>query len=95
MKITEMSKDELKQMIEDTVMNTQPERIFLTYDELAEYLQTSKSKLEKLKSEERIPYCQVDGMVRFNKNQIDLWLASSGSKLTFSKRDKAKLEVLQ
>lgn len=86
--------DELKE-IKSILENLQHRyKKWLSVKELSKYLGLSKSKIRKLKSEERIPYQQIDGIIRFNTNMIDLWMAYSGSKLSFTKRDKSKLEIL-
>ncbi len=46
-----------------------------TYEQAAEYLGISVSKLKKLRAESAIiPYCPSPGIVRFNKQMCDDWI---------------------
>ncbi|WP_321992640.1 helix-turn-helix domain-containing protein [Marispirochaeta aestuarii] len=50
------------------------EKIYLTYDQLAEILQISKSTLEKYVSRKEIPYYKFGKNVRFDEEKISDWL---------------------
>ena len=92
-KLNELTVTEFVELLENT-KTRKPKSPYLTYEELSDYLQISKTKLERLKRSGRIPYNQVDGIIRFNRNLIDLWLSTDGNKTSFTARDKKKLEVL-
>ena len=93
-KLNELTVIEFIKLLEKTLAGKN-KSLYLTYEQLSDYLQISKTKLERLKRAGRIPYNQVDGIIRFNRNLIDLWLATDGTKTTFTSRDKKKLEVLR
>ena len=57
-------------------MNTQPESV-LTIDDLADYLQVSKSTLYKLAQGGKVPGQKVGKHWRFRKETIDQWLDNS------------------
>lgn len=92
-KLNELTVTEFVKLLEKTQIGKG--NPYLTYEQLSEYLQISKTKLERLKRSGRIPYNQVDGIIRFNRNLIDLWLSTDGNKTSFTSRDKKKLEVLR
>ena len=102
MTVKDLTVEELQQIVKETVrqelinqQNThKSERIYLTYDELSNYLGISKAKIEKLKRDSKIPFVQIDGNVRFHKKQIDLWMLHNGDKLTFIKRDVEKYSII-
>lgn len=47
----------------------------MTYNEAAEYLRYSRSKLERLVQKRAIPSILVDGRRTFRKATLDAWLA--------------------
>ena len=51
----------------------------MTIDELAEYLQVSKSSLYKLAQDGRVPGQKVGKHWRFHRETIDAWLARQES----------------
>ena len=51
----------------------------LTIDQLADYLQITKSTLYKLSQEGRIPAQKVGRHWRYRKDAIDRWLEQAGS----------------
>ena len=91
-KLNELTVTEFTELLEKTQIGK--DNPYLTYEQLSDYLQISKTKLERLKRAGRIPYNQIDGIIRFNRNLIDLWLSTDGNKTSFTARDKKKLEVL-
>ena len=46
-----------------------------TYGDLGKYLQLSPKTIRNWVYQGKIPHLKVNGSVRFNKSQIDLWLA--------------------
>jgi len=54
----------------------------MTIDELATYLQVSKSSLYKLAQEGRVPGKKVGRHWRFRKQAIDRWLDESRAQLS-------------
>lgn len=52
----------------------------MTIDDLAAYLQLSKSSLYKLAQSGRIPGTKVGRHWRFHRGTIDRWLAPKGAK---------------
>lgn len=52
----------------------------MTIDELAVYLQVSKSSLYKLAQDGKVPGQKVGRHWRFHKSAVDAWLSSDGSR---------------
>ena len=50
--------------------------MFFTVKELSEYLQIKSSTLYSWTSKGVIPHYKVHGLIRFKKDEIDLWIAS-------------------
>lgn len=57
----------------------------MTIDDLAAYLQVSKSSLYKLAQEGKVPGQKVGKHWRFHKTAIDAWLIEGGSAAKASK----------
>jgi len=51
----------------------------MTIDDLASYLQLSKSSLYKLAQAGRVPGQKVGRHWRFHKSAVDIWLSSGGN----------------
>jgi len=88
--ITEMTETELGDLIEkkvDDVINDSNWKVYFNYEELAQYTGFSVRKLKRLKKNEKIPYQQIGGSVRFNRKKIDLWMMHNGKKSDFTKRE--------
>ena len=62
-------------------------KTWMTSRELEEYLGISKRTIQRYVSENKIPFSKTEGILRFNRRQIDLWLLHNGEKLSFTKRD--------
>lgn len=50
--------------------------MFFTVKELSEYLTIKPSTLYSWVSKGIIPYYKVHGLIRFKKDEIDLWISS-------------------
>lgn len=67
--------------------------IFLTVKDLSDYLKIKPSTLYSWANQRKIPHFKVNGLLRFNKEEIDSWLVSlrdkdiSTSLPTFKKKD--------
>ena len=85
----------LLKQIDNKIDKIQSSKKWLSVKELSDYIGLSPSKIRQLVKEDRIPYNRIDGSYRFNTNKIDLWLQSNASKTSFTKRDRAKLEILK
>lgn len=55
--------------------------------ELEEYLGISKRTIQRYVSNNKIPYSKTQGILRFNRRQIDLWLLHNGDKISFTQRE--------
>jgi len=49
----------------------------ITPNELAEFLQISKSSVYLLAETRKIPFCKIGGSLRFRKNDIDEYIQKS------------------
>ena len=47
--------------------------------ELAEYLRVSPWKLQRLVHDHKIPGMKIGGVYRFDRDQIDSWVADGGT----------------
>jgi excisionase family DNA binding protein len=59
---------------------------YLTAREAITYLRLgSRSALQRLITEHRLPYCRRGGMLLFDTREIDAWLHSQGSALEWAR----------
>lgn len=60
----------------DKIMNEMSESIFLTREELMEYLKIKRSTLQKLMNKGDLPYFKLGRRILFKKEEIDRWIES-------------------
>ena len=70
-----LTKEELKQLIEDAIFNansTQPNLTYnlITENELADRIDISKVTLHKFRKEGKIPYSKVGRTIRYNYSEV-------------------------
>ncbi|MBN2280820.1 MAG: excisionase family DNA-binding protein [Candidatus Marinimicrobia bacterium] len=69
--------DKILELLTVALSNTPNKNAYdqiMNYDQLAEYLNISKRKLVELKNNNKIPFKEIDGSVRFSKQAIDEWM---------------------
>lgn len=52
----------------------------MTAGECAEYLKVSKAQIYQMRASHRIPYTKIGGNVRFDQEEIDIWLKENSVK---------------
>lgn len=70
-----ITKEELKQLIEDAVFKATATQLELEYNliienELSERIDISKVTLHKFRREGKIPYCKVGRTIRYNYKEV-------------------------
>ncbi len=74
--------------------------MFLSIKELSEYLMVKPSTLYAWSSRGIIPHYKVHGVLRFNKDEIDIWIASfrkeepAISMHSFKRRDNGDIDSI-
>lgn len=67
---------------------------WMNVGQLAAYLGISERKIRALIAEETVPFSKIDGIIRFNRHKIDLWVEFNGRRKQFSKKDLNKLKII-
>ena len=70
-----ITKEELKQLIEDAVFNATSNKLDIEYNlitenELSKRIDISKVTLHKFRKEGKIPYCKVGRTIRYNYIEV-------------------------
>lgn len=85
----------LQEAIDERVEELASERYWLTYKELAEYLNLSKPTIDELLIKNGMPYFRVGSTYRFKKSDVDHFMNSITSQMDIMNNDLKNLKIKQ
>lgn len=83
----------LQEAIDERVEELASERYWLTYKELAEYLNLSKPTIDELLIKNGMPYFRVGSTYRFKKSDVDNFMNSITSQMDIMNNDLKNLKL--
>ncbi|CQD31723.1 helix-turn-helix domain-containing protein [Staphylococcus capitis] len=83
----------LEQAINQRVDELAREKFFMTYKELAEYLNLSKPTIEELLINNGMKYYMVDSTYRFKKSDVDAFMNQLTSHMDIHNNDLKQINV--
>ncbi|PTI34567.1 excisionase [Mammaliicoccus vitulinus] len=87
------AREMLQQAINERVEELASERYWLTYKQLAEYLNLSKPTIDDLLIKNGMPYFKVGSTYRFKKSDVDNFMNSITSHMNIMNNDLKNLKV--
>ena len=83
----------LQEAIDERVEELAKEKYFMTYKELAEYLNLSKPTIDELLIKNGLPYYKVGSTYRFKKSDVDNFMNSVTSQMDIMNNDLKNLKI--
>ena len=87
------AREMLQQAINERVEELAKEKYFMTYKELAEYLNLSKPTIDDLLIKNGMPYFRVGSTYRFKKSYVDNFMNSITAQMDFMNNDLKTLKI--
>ena len=89
----EKAREMLQKAIDKRVEELAKEKYFMTYKELAEYLNLSKPTIDELLIKNGMPYFRVGSTYRFKKSDVDNFMNSITSQMDIMNNDLKNLKL--
>ena len=87
------AREMLQEAIDKRVEELAKEKYFMTYKELAEYLNLSKPTIDELLIKNGMPYFRVGSTYRFKKSDVDNFMNSITSQMDIMNNDLKNLKL--
>ncbi|MBL0847570.1 helix-turn-helix domain-containing protein [Mammaliicoccus fleurettii] len=87
------AREMLQKAIDERVEELASERYWLTYKQLAEYLNLSKPTIDDLLIKNGLPYYKVGSTYRFKKSDVDNFMDSITSQMDLMNNDLKNLKL--
>ena len=87
------AREMLQKAIDDRIEELAKEKYFMTYKELAEYLNLSKPTIDELLIKNGMPYFRVGSTYRFKKSDVDVFMNSITSQMDIMNNDLKTLKI--
>ena len=89
------AREMLQKAIDERVEELAKEKYFMTYKELAEYLNLSKPTIDELLIKNGMPYFRVGSTYRFKKCDVDNFMDSVTAQMDLMNNDLKTLKIKQ
>ena len=89
------AREMLQKAIDERVEELASERYWLTYKELAEYLNLSKPTIDELLIKNGMPYFRVGSTYRFKKSDVDNFMNSITAQMDIMNNDLKNLKLIR
>ena len=89
------AREMLQKAIDERVEELASERYWLTYKQLAEYLNLSKPTIDDLLIKNGMPYFRVGSTYRFKKSDVDNFMNSITAQMDLMNNDLKTLKIKQ
>lgn len=89
----EKAREMLQEAIDKRIEELAKEKYFMTYKELAEYLNLSKPTIDELLIKNGMPYFRVGSTYRFKKSDVDNFMNSITSQMDIMNNDLKNLKL--
>ncbi len=87
------AREMLQKAIDERVEELAKEKYFMTYKELAEYLNLSKPTIDDLLIKNGMPYFRVGSTYRFKKSDVDNFMDSITAQMDIINNDLKNLRI--
>ena len=87
------AREMLQKAIDERVEELAKEKYFMTYKELAEYLNLSKPTIDELLIKNGMPYFRVGSTYRFKKSDVDNFMDSVTAQMDLMNNDLKTLKI--
>lgn len=87
------AREMLQKAIDERVEELASEQYWLTYKQLAEYLNLSKPTIDNLLIKNGMPYFRVGSTYRFKKSDVDNFMNSITSQMDIMNNDLKNLKI--
>lgn len=87
------AREMLQKAIDDRIEELAKEKYFMTYKELAEYLNLSKPTIDDLLIKNGLPYYKVGSTYRFKKIDVDTFMNSITAQMDIMNNDLKNLKI--
>lgn len=87
------AREMLQKSIDERIEELAKEKYFMTYKELAEYLNLSKPTIDELLIKNGMPYFRVGSTYRFKKSDVDNFMNSITSQMDIMNNDLKNLKL--
>lgn len=87
------AREMLQKAIDERIEELAKEKYFMTYKELAEYLNLSKPTIDELLIKNGMPYFRVGSTYRFKKSDVDNFMNSITAQMDIMNNDLKNLKL--